>query len=51
MSTIVFAFAIFCGWLVFDIVKHKKITLESVLSSLVVAVVAGIFWWILEWIF
>ncbi|WP_227937502.1 hypothetical protein [Alkalihalobacillus deserti] len=51
MSTIIFAFAIFCGWIVFDVVKQKKITLEIVLSSAVVAVIAGAFWWLLEWIF
>lgn len=51
MSTIVFAFAIFCGWLVFDIAKHRKITLESVISSLLVAIVAGFAWWLLDLIF
>jgi hypothetical protein len=51
MTTIIFAFAIFCGWLVFDVVKHRKITIEMVLSSFVVAVVAGVVWWLLEWIF
>ncbi|GAE36722.1 hypothetical protein [Halalkalibacter akibai] len=51
MSTIIFAFAIFCGWLVFDIVKHRKLTFEMVLSSMIVAVLAGLLWLILEWIF
>ncbi|WP_332634251.1 hypothetical protein [Halalkalibacter flavus] len=51
MSTIVFAFSIFCGWLIFDVVKHRKLTLESLVSSLVIAVVAGVFWWILDLIF
>ncbi|GAE28061.1 hypothetical protein JCM9140_4250 [Halalkalibacter wakoensis JCM 9140] len=51
MSTITFAFSIFCGWLIFDFVKHRKFTKESVASSLVIAIVAGLFWWILDWIF
>ncbi|ARK31878.1 hypothetical protein [Halalkalibacter krulwichiae] len=51
ISTIVFAFAIFCGWLVFDFVKHRKITMEMVISSFVIAVAAGILWWLLELIF
>ncbi len=51
IPTIVFAFAVFCGWLVFDIVKQRKFTLENVVSSLVVAVIAGIAWWLLELIF
>ncbi|TWI52955.1 hypothetical protein [Halalkalibacter nanhaiisediminis] len=50
-STLIFAFAIFCGWLVFDIVKHRKLTLENVMSSLVVAVIAGIVWWLMELFF
>ncbi|MET3506958.1 hypothetical protein [Halalkalibacter oceani] len=51
VSAIVFAFAIFCGWLIVDIVKQRKLTLENVLSSLVAAVIAGLAWWVLELIF
>ncbi|WP_332695674.1 hypothetical protein [Halalkalibacter lacteus] len=51
MSTIIFAFSIFCGWLIFDIVKHRKVTLEIVLSSFIVAVVAGVLWWLLDLFF
>ncbi|MCM3762536.1 hypothetical protein M3212_17340 [Alkalihalobacillus oceani] len=51
VSAIVFAFAIFCGWLIFDIVKQRKLTLENLMSSLIVAVIAGVAWWVLELIF
>jgi hypothetical protein len=51
MSTIVFAFSIFCGWLIFDIVKQRKVTIDIIISSLIVALIAGIFWWILDLLF
>ncbi|MFC0469576.1 hypothetical protein ACFFHM_03300 [Halalkalibacter kiskunsagensis] len=51
MSTVIFAFSIFCGWLIFDIVKHRKIKLEIVLSSLIVAIIAGVLWWLLDLLF
>ncbi|WP_368503441.1 hypothetical protein AB3N04_14620 [Alkalihalophilus sp. As8PL] len=51
ITAIIFGFAIFCGWLVFDVTKQKKLTLENVVSSLVVGVIGALGWWILDLIF
>ncbi|WP_197276355.1 hypothetical protein [Bacillus sp. JCM 19034] len=51
MSAVIFGLAIFCGWFVFDLVKHKKVTKEMVISSLVISVIAGVVWWILDLLF
>ncbi|WP_216830959.1 hypothetical protein [Alkalihalobacterium elongatum] len=50
-DALLFAIAIFFGWIIFDFVKHKKFTKENVLSALIVAVIAGVAWAIIEWIF
>ncbi|WP_017726435.1 hypothetical protein [Halalkalibacterium ligniniphilum] len=51
IDALVFAFAMFCGWVVFDTVKHRRLSLEIVMSALVVAVIAGIGWLLLDLIF
>ncbi|MCK0472687.1 hypothetical protein [Halalkalibacter sp. APA_J-10(15)] len=51
MTAIIFALAVFCGWFIFDFVKHKKVTMEMVMSSLVISVIAGVAWWLLDFFF
>ncbi|MBP3949860.1 hypothetical protein [Bacillus suaedae] len=48
MSIIIFAFSIFCGWLIFDVVKHRKLNIKMILSSFVISVIAGVAWWLLD---
>ncbi len=50
-EAIIFAIAIFFGWLIFDFVKHKKLTVELVVGAFIVAVVAGFGWFILDVLF
>ncbi|MCM2675429.1 hypothetical protein [Alkalicoccobacillus plakortidis] len=49
MSTaIIFGVAIFLGWIILDVVKHKKLQLETVVTSLVAGIVGAVFWFILD---
>ena len=51
VQIIVFIFTIFIGWLIFDYVKHKKITKENVLTAFISGIVAGVVYYILYWVF
>jgi hypothetical protein len=51
LGAFIFAVTMFVGWTIFDLVKHKKIMKENVISGLVAAVTAGIAWYILFVIF
>ncbi|WP_179295611.1 hypothetical protein [Bacillus sp. FJAT-45350] len=48
---IIFAITIFIGWLIFDFVKHKKLTKELVIGALIVAIIAGLGWFVLDLLF
>jgi hypothetical protein len=50
-DAVLFAVAIFCGWLIFDTVKQKKITMETVMSSLILGAIAGVGWFLLDLLF
>ncbi|WP_169819173.1 hypothetical protein [Anaerobacillus arseniciselenatis] len=47
VQVIVFIFTIFIGWFMFDLVKHKKIIKENVLTALIAAIVAGAAYYVL----
>ncbi|MDE5415722.1 MAG: hypothetical protein LPK26_11660 [Bacillaceae bacterium] len=51
VEALLFGIAIFFGWVIFDFVKHKKFSKENILSALVVGVIGGVAWYIIEWIF
>ncbi|WP_169871134.1 hypothetical protein [Shouchella patagoniensis] len=46
-EALIMAIAIFCGWLLLDVVKTKKITKEVLIQSAFVGIVAGIIWFVL----
>ena len=47
----VFTLTIFIGWVIFDYVKQKKFTKENIVTALVSAVVAGVAYYVLFWLF
>ena len=51
LGAIVFTITIFFGWVIFDLVKHKKIIKENVWAGLFAAIVAGVVWYIFFIIF
>ncbi|MFB4159965.1 hypothetical protein ACE1TF_08785 [Geomicrobium sp. JSM 1781026] len=51
MGAIFFGIAIFIGWTLIDLSKHKKITAENLLGSLIVAIIGGLGWAVFDWIF
>jgi TRAP-type C4-dicarboxylate transport system permease small subunit len=51
IGILVFIFTIFIGWIIFDFVKHKQIKKENVLTAFVSAVIAGVVYYILYWVF
>ncbi|WP_196121204.1 hypothetical protein [Anaerobacillus alkaliphilus] len=51
IQVLVFIFTIFVGWLIFDFVKHKKLQKENVLTALISAIVAGVAYYVLYWVF
>jgi cytochrome c biogenesis protein CcdA len=51
VQVIVFIITIFIGWLIFDFVKHKKLTKENTLTALIAAVVAGVAYYVLFGLF
>ncbi|WP_185970854.1 hypothetical protein [Alkalicoccobacillus porphyridii] len=52
MSTaIIFGVAIFLGWIILDIVNHKKLQLETVITSFLAGVAGAGFWLLLNIIF
>ncbi|WP_078555617.1 hypothetical protein [Bacillus alkalicellulosilyticus] len=48
MDSILFALAIFVGWIIFDYSKYKTFKKENILGAFFVAIVAGIAWFILD---
>ncbi|MDQ0206558.1 hypothetical protein [Alkalicoccobacillus murimartini] len=50
-TAIIFGVAIFLGWIILDVVKHKKLQMETIVTSLVAGFVGAIFWFLLEWLF
>ncbi|MCR6107792.1 hypothetical protein HXA34_15915 [Salipaludibacillus agaradhaerens] len=51
IQALIFTITIFIGWLIFDAIKHKKLLKENIISGLLTAVVAGVFWYILFIVF
>ncbi|MBU8905349.1 hypothetical protein [Desertibacillus haloalkaliphilus] len=51
VESIVFAFTVFVGWVIFDFTKHKKLMKEQVLGALVVGLIAGAGWYLLGVLF
>lgn len=47
VEAITFALAIFFGWFLFDVVKEKRVTKENLLSSLLLALIAGVGWYVI----
>lgn len=46
-EAIIIALAIFCGWLILDFVKAKRITIEAAIQSAVVGFLGGLVWFII----
>ncbi|GAK00443.1 MULTISPECIES: hypothetical protein [Geomicrobium] len=44
MGAILFGAAVFVGWTLIDLSKHKELKKENVLGSLFVAIIAAIGW-------
>ncbi|WNF36323.1 hypothetical protein RJD24_18030 [Bacillaceae bacterium IKA-2] len=50
-QVIVLIFTIFAGWLIFDFVKHKKFNKENVFTAFITALIAGVAYYVLYWLF
>ncbi|GIN11833.1 hypothetical protein J26TS2_17000 [Shouchella clausii] len=46
-ESIIIALAIFCGWLILDFIKAKRITKEAAIQSAVVGLLGGLVWFII----
>ena len=52
MSTaVIFGLAIFLGWVILDIAKHKKLQVETVITSLIAGIAGAGFWLLLDLLF
>ncbi|MGN7285861.1 hypothetical protein [Shouchella clausii] len=46
-EALIIALAIFCGWLILDFVKVKRITMEAAIQSAVVGLLGGFVWFLI----
>lgn len=50
-TAIIFGVAIFLGWIILDVVKHKKLMIETVITSVIAGIAGAVFWLLLDYIF